>query len=389
MASEAERAMPPRAQVCYDDLLMDAKPVDPMEEARKAAKKRAERFGTDYHEPNKKVVLSRTDLAKMRSKRDGFATGFDMTSEAEKAKREARAAKFGATLLALTPEAAEAALQAKLEETEKQEAIDKRIERFGKVDAPAAAQGMQLDLLEARQDAARDAEARMEAIVLYGVDTLSTKDCMEYFQEFGPSFVEWIDDSSLVVVFEDEFTARRVIHGMGTPLTSDAPRPDTVPAELGRLFCWHTSSTPLVKAGVTLNLQFRVATTADVKPHGRTKSRFLWKKDKAAAAKIVTKKAHVAPTTLGAPAKRNKRVRDEGDAAAQADDTTAMLDAPVVVEQGDLRNRLKASDSNAARENLKREKLGLQLAANLRGVLDEEGLVPDFGGDSEEEDYEM
>lgn len=44
---------------------------------------------------------------------------------------------------------------------------------------------------------------------------------------------------------------------------------------------------------------------------------------------------------------------------------------------------------NAARENLKREKLGLQLAANLRGVLDEEGLVPDFGGDSEEEDYEM
>jgi hypothetical protein len=86
--------------------------------------------------------------------------------------------------------------QAKLEETEKQEAIDKRIERFGKVDAPAAAQGMQLDLLEARQDAARDAEARMEAIVLYGVDTLSTKDCMEYFQEFGPSFVEWIDDSS-------------------------------------------------------------------------------------------------------------------------------------------------------------------------------------------------
>jgi hypothetical protein len=31
----------------------------------------------------------------------------------------------------------------------------------------------------------------------------------------------------------------------------------------------------------------------------------------------------------------------------------------------------------------------MQLAANLRGVLDEEGLVPDFGGDSEEEDYEM
>lgn len=33
------------------------------------------------------------------------------SAQEEKAKREARAAKFGATLLALTPEAAEAALQ--------------------------------------------------------------------------------------------------------------------------------------------------------------------------------------------------------------------------------------------------------------------------------------
>lgn len=57
-------------------------------------------------------------------------------------------------------------------------------------------QAMELDLLEARQDAARDAEPRMEAVVLYGVDTMSTKECMEYFGEYGPSFVEWINDSS-------------------------------------------------------------------------------------------------------------------------------------------------------------------------------------------------
>lgn len=55
---------------------------------------------------------------------------------------------------------------------------------------------MELDLLEERQDAARDAEPRMEAVVLYGVDTMSTKECMQYFGEYGPSFVEWINDSS-------------------------------------------------------------------------------------------------------------------------------------------------------------------------------------------------
>jgi len=40
MASEAERALPPRAAVCYDDLLDVTPAVDPMEGARLAAKKR-------------------------------------------------------------------------------------------------------------------------------------------------------------------------------------------------------------------------------------------------------------------------------------------------------------------------------------------------------------
>jgi hypothetical protein len=153
----------------------------------------------------------------------------------------------------------------------------------------------------------------------------------------------------VVVVFEDEFTTRRIIHGMGTPLTSDAPRPDTVPAELGQLFCWHRGP-GFTKAGVKLDLQFRIATTADVKPRGRTKSRFLWKKDKAAAAKVVTKKASVAPSKLGGEKKqKRKRVRDEpmaeaADEAGEAEEAapTAMQDdQPAAVEQGDLRSRLK------------------------------------------------
>jgi len=28
------------------------------------------------------------------------------------------------------------------------------------------------------------------------VDVMSTKDCLQYFGEYGPTFVEWINDSS-------------------------------------------------------------------------------------------------------------------------------------------------------------------------------------------------
>jgi hypothetical protein len=51
-------------------------------------------------------------------------------------------------------------------------------------------------LLEERKDAKTDAAPRMDAVYLYGVDVMSTKECLEYFKEYGPSYVEWINDSS-------------------------------------------------------------------------------------------------------------------------------------------------------------------------------------------------
>lgn len=33
-------------------------------------------------------------------------------------------------------------------------------------------------------------------ICRYGVDVMSTKECLQYFGDFGPMFVEWINDSS-------------------------------------------------------------------------------------------------------------------------------------------------------------------------------------------------
>lgn len=54
---------------------------------------------------------------------------------------------------------------------------------------------------------------RMEAILLRGTENMSTKDVFEYFSEYAPKSVEWIDDfscksllvclSSLNKVFKD------------------------------------------------------------------------------------------------------------------------------------------------------------------------------------------
>ena len=38
-------------------------------------------------------------------------------------------------------------------------------------------------------------EKRPEAIHLFGTDDLSTDDILEYFSEFSPHHIEWVDDS--------------------------------------------------------------------------------------------------------------------------------------------------------------------------------------------------
>ena len=39
-------------------------------------------------------------------------------------------------------------------------------------------------------------EARLDAILIHGVDNMSTKDVFAYFSDFVPGSVEWIDDTS-------------------------------------------------------------------------------------------------------------------------------------------------------------------------------------------------
>lgn len=52
------------------------------------------------------------------------------------------------------------------------------------------------DLYEERADAPPDTPRRPDAIYLYGVDVMSTGDIKSYFGDYGPRFVEWINDSS-------------------------------------------------------------------------------------------------------------------------------------------------------------------------------------------------
>lgn len=52
------------------------------------------------------------------------------------------------------------------------------------------------DLREERKDVALHVQRRLDTIYLYGTDDMSTDDVFNYFKDYGPSFVEWINDSS-------------------------------------------------------------------------------------------------------------------------------------------------------------------------------------------------
>ena len=121
----------------------------------------------------------------------GFATGFDVLSPDEQRKRAERAARYGASL--------------------EGGGGGKAVVGGELAGDPAGA--LVVDVLEPRRDALGDALVRHECVYVYGVDHLSTKECMAYFGDYAPVFVEWINDSSCNVVFADAFTAKRAMYG--------------------------------------------------------------------------------------------------------------------------------------------------------------------------------
>lgn len=74
-------------------------------------------------------------------------------------------------------------------------------------------------VVESRTDATGEAEPRLEALHVYGVDLLTTADILSHFNSYAPGYVEWLNDSSCNVCFSDKFTVKRAIVQMGEALT--------------------------------------------------------------------------------------------------------------------------------------------------------------------------
>ncbi|KAI9913146.1 hypothetical protein PsorP6_005898 [Peronosclerospora sorghi] len=66
---------------------------------------------------------------------------------------------------------------------------------------------------------------RDDALHLYALDDdfqyVWTRDTLAYFQGYGPSYVEWINDSSCTIVFQDDYTAMRALVALGHEIPSN------------------------------------------------------------------------------------------------------------------------------------------------------------------------
>ncbi|KAF9935121.1 hypothetical protein FBU30_007500 [Linnemannia zychae] len=128
---------------------------------------------------------------KYANKNGGFVTGFDPLSREEQAKKASRMQRFGG-----------------ISQEQQQEATDMTMEE----------QGMDVDGNEYTRPEnlpdtpPRTSTIRQDTVYLYGTDEMSTKDVLKYFDAYGPSHVEWIDDSSCNIVFPDQFSAKRALY---------------------------------------------------------------------------------------------------------------------------------------------------------------------------------
>eukprot|EP00884_Botryococcus_braunii_P003900 jgi/Botrbrau1/13510/Bobra.0082s0103.1 len=252
-----------------------------LEAERERRRRRAARFGTEYIDPATKTTSPvqgrklQTSGYREPRRRNGFVTGIDMFAEDEAQRRMQRAQRFQTSQELLEDK------YKPLEPLEDEEARKARAARFGVPYEPPNPQKLvDDDLFEQRHDVPLDLARRAEAVHLYGVDVMSSEDCIAYFGDYGPTHVEWIDDSSCNVVFADPTSARRAIMGLGRPLHPDL-FPDSAglnPGDVQNLpYLWHKGE-DFVKKDVHVPLLFRMATEADVKPpHGKRFSRYLWK----------------------------------------------------------------------------------------------------------------
>lgn len=109
-----------------------------------------------------------------------------MLSKEEQTKRSARRKRFGVTEVANRLP----------------------VQKLGKV-----------DMLEQMRWPKGDEELRRDILHVYGVDLLDTDDIRTIFFGYGVKWVEWINDSSCNVAFEDDFTVKRILKFMNDEST--------------------------------------------------------------------------------------------------------------------------------------------------------------------------
>lgn len=131
-------------------------------------------------------VLNPAWEKKYHNRAKGFVVGLDLSTEDATKRRENRAKRFGFRNADV----------AKSSSSDSFSKIDLNGIEFPKV--PEA------DL----------ADERPEALHIYGVSNMSTKDVFEYFKNYGPDTMEWIDDHSCNVVWETESMANTALKAM-------------------------------------------------------------------------------------------------------------------------------------------------------------------------------
>jgi hypothetical protein len=235
--------------ICKDHVGLDV----PLEEVGTAKDKlrRYEKNASKFDERGFRIIRKETPLV----------AGFDLLSDDEKAKRAARAAKWGVPAIdeagvdALADDGDDDAAPAESPEEDMStlEERQKRAERFGvvlkddeKVEAAEQAKVeallgtsiskiltsmpkrrkslLKLDEQDRRVDPDPATEVRPDALHLYGYMPLGTDDFLEFYRPYGVQTVEWINGASLNVVFADAFSAQRAFSLTSEPLPELPPK---------------------------------------------------------------------------------------------------------------------------------------------------------------------
>ncbi|OWZ21017.1 hypothetical protein PHMEG_0004511 [Phytophthora megakarya] len=241
---------PPRPMVRADPLgtqdLLTTEQRQQYEAEYTASKRRAERFGAPFAPPDIKKFLDPREVRKLQRTGaivPGFSTGIDITSQEEQDKREQRMKRFDTPQFAVeyTAESARALEQGMTQEewAEKQrdhEKLRARAQKFGLSAEEDRSQVVSTDLKPASAKVRRErcdvkasvgghsASFRNDALHMYSLDEkfqqVRTSDVMDYFVGYGPAYVEWFNDSSCTVVFQDNFTAGRALIALGQEVPS-------------------------------------------------------------------------------------------------------------------------------------------------------------------------